>query len=707
MKKWFKQDNSPETKLRIEVYEQNLDIINKGSYQTESGKTIQLADRELILCNTEMYDVPIEYHSETTITNTITGTIEADCLHVSKALIDKGWNPAVLNLADEKLAGGWVHGGSRAQEEELCRRTTLMLSLFPRHSEEYANLVKTDLSPAPHYPMDKDFGGVYSPNITVIRDTIQSQYALLDSPYSLAVISVAAIKKPTINHDTLEIKMPKAIEREKNKMRTILRIGLSHGHDSLVLGAFGCGAFHTPPSHVARLFAEVFEEPEFKNQYKGLFFAIVEGKIQEHNPEGNVKPFADIFGEMTLDNIPSPLENGVVTKMLQDSVTKKSQSESQINCTLIENIKALMEARGYTQSSLARELGKHSVQINRVLRGKQPISHKLQMELAELFSVSVEELNGVIGEVSSAAKNVRGFIRVDKNEIKEFYSWKELKKCYKDLIYNFEERPKEIKKLIKECGEKAKKVKSISQQWTDLDLYQFEEYNTEEVCCWTFRRAEDERDEILNSLGNMCKGYFVEINGMVFQSSEAAYIAGLFSDDTKECLSVQRKLVEEESGYSAKKKIRNIYEESYGRKDWETFNVQWMLYVVWQKCLQNEDFRELLLKTYKNSIIIENSAMQTGKTADFWGCKNEEWKAAYKKIEANAKLECSDANKYKAKLIKDSDAITQLGVYKGVNCMGKILTICRECLRTKTEPSIDYELLRSKYIFINGEEVDF
>ena len=39
--------------------------------------------------------------------------------------------------------------------------------------------------------------------------------------------------------------------------------------------------------------------------------------------------------------------------------------------------------------------------------------------------------------------------------------------------------------------------------------------------------------------------------------------------------------------------------------------------------------------------------------------------------------------------------------------MGKILTICRQCLENKTEPDIDYELLKSKHIHMLGEEVDF
>lgn len=83
-------------------------------------------------------------------------------------------------------------------------------------------------------------------------------------------------------------------------MRTILRIGLEHGHDSLVLGALGCGAFRNPPRHVAKLFHEVMEEAEFLNKYKLLVFAILDdhNAHKSHNPEGNFKPFADEFKGM-------------------------------------------------------------------------------------------------------------------------------------------------------------------------------------------------------------------------------------------------------------------------------------------------------------------------------------------------------------------------------------------------------------------------
>ena len=70
-----------------------------------------------------------------------------------------------------------------------------------------------------------------------------------------------------------------------------------HGHDSLVLGALGCGAFRNPPHHIAKLFHEVIQEVEFANKYKRLVFAILDdhNAHREHNKEGNFLPFAREF----------------------------------------------------------------------------------------------------------------------------------------------------------------------------------------------------------------------------------------------------------------------------------------------------------------------------------------------------------------------------------------------------------------------------
>ena len=106
---------------------------------------------------------------------------------------------------------------------------------------------------------------------------------------------IAVMNRPDLTADGMIV--DHHVEPIKNKIRTIFRLGLIHRHDSLVLGALGCGAFCNPPRHVARLFHEVMEEQEFKNRYRRILFAILDdhNAHQRHNPEGNFKPFVEEF----------------------------------------------------------------------------------------------------------------------------------------------------------------------------------------------------------------------------------------------------------------------------------------------------------------------------------------------------------------------------------------------------------------------------
>lgn len=196
-------------------------------------------------------------------------------------------------MASRRNPGGGVLGGAGAQEENLFRRTNLFQSMY--QFADYANMYGLNARKE-QYPLERNFGGIYTPDAIVFRGEEKSGYPLLgqDSFY-MSFISVPAINRPNMKDAThLADDM---IEGTKNKMRTILRIGLIHGHDALVLGALGCGAFCNPPSHIAQLFHEVFEEPEFKNKYRLICFAILDdhNANRRHNPEGNYIPFKREF----------------------------------------------------------------------------------------------------------------------------------------------------------------------------------------------------------------------------------------------------------------------------------------------------------------------------------------------------------------------------------------------------------------------------
>jgi len=85
-------------------------------------------------------------------------------------------------------------------------------------------------------------------------------------------------------------------DKTKTKMKVILQIALDRGHDSVVLGAFGCGAFRNPPATIAQLFREVIFQ-DYKDCFCHITFAILEDQNsgKQHNPQGNLPPFVERF----------------------------------------------------------------------------------------------------------------------------------------------------------------------------------------------------------------------------------------------------------------------------------------------------------------------------------------------------------------------------------------------------------------------------
>jgi len=75
-----------------------------------------------------------------------------------------------------------------------------------------------------------------------------------------------------------------------------LGIAKDNGHDSIVLSAFGCGAYGNPPKHMAELFREVICT-QYSGAFKHIVFAIIDDHNtgQDHNPVGNLSEFASVF----------------------------------------------------------------------------------------------------------------------------------------------------------------------------------------------------------------------------------------------------------------------------------------------------------------------------------------------------------------------------------------------------------------------------
>ncbi len=288
-RKGTRKDYLKVKQLRADEFQNTISIVNRGYYTNEQGVRYALGQDMFSRFYSREFSVEnipaIEGETEILV-------LDEDCLLTVERLISQGYNPAVLNMANRRNPGGGVLTGAGAQEETIFRRSDLFRSLYQyaSYAQMYGLVPSED-----QYPLDRNFGGVYSSGVSVFRMDEAHGYAFMDEPVKTAFVSVAGINRPEL--DSAGMICEHLVPAVKKKIRTILRIGLQNGHDSLVLGALGCGAFRNPPAHVARLFHEVFNEDEFKNKFRLLVFSVLEdhNSHHKHNPEGNFKPFHDEF----------------------------------------------------------------------------------------------------------------------------------------------------------------------------------------------------------------------------------------------------------------------------------------------------------------------------------------------------------------------------------------------------------------------------
>ncbi|MBQ8192038.1 MAG: helix-turn-helix domain-containing protein [Bacteroidaceae bacterium] len=374
---------------------------------------------------------------------------------------------------------------------------------------------------------------------------------------------------------------------------------------------------------------------------------------------------------------------------------------------IVERIKVVMEEMGLNQSQLAERSGLSFGTVNRILNGKQDLKPNTLQKIAEGLSVSVADLDD---RDLSFNTIVQGYLQFG-DEITHITSYKQLLawiQKYEPLINHL---PNQVKTIMKEEKKNARKIVKTSNDidLSSIDFYNEETYDATNVECWSFRKAEDEREGIGIDLGNMCVAYPFECNGRVFTNSEALYIAGMFSDNTPKCNLIQEELIKAKSGYDAKKSIRRKYEADYKREDWETFNVEYMKWCVWQKIKGNKAFQNVLLSIPRNAHIIENSTHQNGITATFWGAKNKELEEKRSIVEQWAMYENPKSKKKELQkiLIEERNKINHVGIWQGINCMGKILKCLQLCLLDEAEPPINFQLLRKKKIYLFGELLTF
>ncbi len=367
-----------------------------------------------------------------------------------------------------------------------------------------------------------------------------------------------------------------------------------------------------------------------------------------------------------------------------------------------------MAELGLTQKELALRSGITVETLSRVLNGKQKLTPNTLHKLSEGLGVPIADID----EERSWSFNyaVQGYLQFA-DEITHITSFEQLKRWIKKYEPLINDLPQQAKAILNEERRNARKMAKATNkiEIAAIDFYHEETIDASSVETWSFRKAEDERDGMDIDLGNMCISYHFAVKGRIFTNSEALYICGLFSNDTAKHREIQEKLIAAKSGYDAKKVVRQKYEDSFARDDWQSFNVEYMKWCVWQKVKGNDDFRRLLMSIPRNAYIIENSTQQKGATALFWGMANKDLEDKRSIIEECAAYKSPTLSKKELTRLQmeERNKINHIGTWQGVNCMGKILKWLQLCLLDGVKPNINYDLLRSKQIYLLGHLLTF
>lgn len=186
--------------------------------------------------------------------------------------------PLVMNFASARHPGGGFTTGARAQEEALCRSSTLYASLITdKAAEMYLYNEENKISVYSDYML-------FSPNVLVFRD---ANLDLLSQPFMTAVATVPAPNRSAWARNESDETIEKVMT---HRIRVMLRWAIKNGNRSLVLGAWGCGVFRNKPEDVAWYFKKVLVDEGYGKCFDEVCFAVYG---REDSP--NLKAFVNIF----------------------------------------------------------------------------------------------------------------------------------------------------------------------------------------------------------------------------------------------------------------------------------------------------------------------------------------------------------------------------------------------------------------------------
>lgn len=196
---------------------------------------------------------------------------------------DRG-RTAILDFASGTNPGGGARSGSNAQEESLCRISTLLPLLESEKAATY------------YFRNRETTNGMYTdsvilaPDITFFRHDDEKMKVLPEIDWMRA--DVIVIPAPNLRRTGVPVGNDSRTRYEhilQKRIETIFKTATYSGADILILGAFGCGVFGNNPETVCKMFRKV-QQDYFRH------FRVIEYAVYARNEDDpNYRAFEKAF----------------------------------------------------------------------------------------------------------------------------------------------------------------------------------------------------------------------------------------------------------------------------------------------------------------------------------------------------------------------------------------------------------------------------
>ncbi|MCF0133106.1 MAG: TIGR02452 family protein [Blautia sp.] len=268
---------------RIEVFKDTMDWINSDPVLSASVRTAKKNTE--VLYEDDYPDFNVSELQHTVIEVTGERSYES-AMRLFKE--NPGSKIAVMNFANAFHAGGGVTKGSSAQEECLCRTSTLYPLLYRRTLRDSYYKHHHDLNTA-----KATDSLIYTEGVIICKtDEDLPKRMQKEDWVTVDVITIAApdLRKKSNIHAALVgggsfMNHAELFGYHVKRAIHMLTCAAAKHADTLVLGAFGCGAFENDPEVVARAYKVALQE--FPKVFKRIVFAV-------YCPPGGSKNY-DVF----------------------------------------------------------------------------------------------------------------------------------------------------------------------------------------------------------------------------------------------------------------------------------------------------------------------------------------------------------------------------------------------------------------------------